>query len=176
MTLLHYEVCRLWHLSPYEVCWYMMFVSLWRLSLMTFVVLCVCRQICRLSLVGFVAVSKNANYKQHYYAYQDYLVHPDIGAASESLEISVQTHFVCQQQKIIWIITLKLFMTNKKKMLHIVLIINIYKEVKEKMSFDYFFPIKIIFAWFWWQVSHSLFNAGQVRGGHGHLVKHLNIL
>ena len=35
--LLHYEVCRLLRLSPYDVCWYMMVVILWRLSVTTFV-------------------------------------------------------------------------------------------------------------------------------------------
>ena len=35
--LLHYKVCRLLRLSPYDVCWYMMVVILWRLSVTTFV-------------------------------------------------------------------------------------------------------------------------------------------
>ena len=67
--LSHYDVCRLWRLShmmfvAYDVCRLMTFVALWRLSFMAFVVLwCllhydVCRQLWRLSLIGFVAVSK----------------------------------------------------------------------------------------------------------------------
>ena len=61
--LSYYEVCRLWRLSHYDVCRIKTFVALWSLSFMTFVALwClshydVCRQLWRLSLTLFVAVS-----------------------------------------------------------------------------------------------------------------------
>ena len=64
MTFVAYDVCLIMTFVAYDVCRLMTFVALWRLSFMAFVVLwCllhydVCRQLWRLSLIGFVAVSK----------------------------------------------------------------------------------------------------------------------